>query len=134
MSFAAFVIFTLKFSASRFGVFDLDAYGCAWGLLYHVLERAGKGPITVFLTDGLLERMRRNSKASKIAWAVNRIPKGMEIPGSPRWYEPIFKTMLLDVESRYGWRTARGMFGYNARPTVCYWGLELERMGPKRAM
>jgi len=47
VSFAAAVIFTLKFSASRFDVFDLDAYGCPWGLLYRVIERAGAWPSLV---------------------------------------------------------------------------------------
>ena len=112
---------------TRFTVFDLDAYGCPWGLLYRVLERAGAGPLTVFVTDGLPEHARRNNKAPHIVSATNHIPKGMTIPASVRWYEPMFKTMLLDVCGRHGWTLCRGLYAYNERRTVCYWGLHFER-------
>jgi len=92
-----------------------------------MLERAGPVPLTVFVTDGLPERMRRNNKAFQIVSATNRIPKGMQIPASIRWYEAMFKTMLLDAERRYGWRTTRGLYAFNSGKSVCYWGLSHER-------
>jgi len=58
VSFAAAVIFTLKFSASRFDVFDLDAYGCPWGLLYRVLERAGAWPSPVHRSAAWVSSVR----------------------------------------------------------------------------
>jgi len=112
---------------SRFNVIDLDAYGCPWGLVYRVLERAGPGPLTVFVTDGLIEHLNRDSKPTHIVSATQRIPKGMPIPAQGRWYVAMFKTMLLDAGARFGWRTIGGLYGFNAGKTVCYWGLHLER-------
>ncbi len=114
---------------SRFDVFDLDAYGCPWGLMYRVLERAGVGPITLFVTDGLAERLRRNNKPLQIVSATNRIPKGMRIPAAVRWYEAMFKTMLLELGARFGWRVTHGLYGFNSGKSVCYWGIRLERQG-----
>lgn len=113
---------------TRFNVVDLDAYGCPWGILYRVLEKAGPGPLTVFITDGLPERLRRNGHGVHLSKAVNRIPKGMGIPAAFRFYEAMFKTMLLDVEERYGWHTVSGLSAWNAGKNVRYWGLRIARL------
>jgi len=112
---------------SRFNVIDLDAYGCPWALVYRVLERAGAGPLALFVTDGLIESLNRKSMPSHIVSATQRIPKSMPIPAPGRWYVAMFKTMLLDAGGRYGWRVTRGLHGFNSGKTVCYWGLRLER-------
>ena len=111
---------------SRFNVIDLDAYGCPWALVYRVLERAGPGPLTVFVTDGLIENLNRNSMPSHIVSATQRIPKSMPIPAPGRWYVAMFKTMLLDARRRFDWQVSGGLYGFNSGRTVCYWGLRLE--------
>ena len=51
----------------------------------------------------------------------------MNIPGLNRWYVDIFATMLLDLEKRYGWRTIKAEYFHNARRSVCYWALKMEK-------
>lgn len=111
----------------RFDVFDLDDYGCPWGLLYRVLEKAGPAKIVVFLTDGLMKRSQLNSKPPRIVAAINGIPKSMLIPALPRRYHDLFRTMLLDVDERFGYHTARATYARSERSDVYYWALRLER-------
>ena len=98
-----------------------------------MLERAGPGPLVVFVTDGLVEHLRRMSAPTRLVSATQRIPRGMDIPAQTRWYVAIFKTMLLDAGARFGWTTTGGLYGYNVGKNVMYWGLQMERPpAPKR--
>jgi len=115
----------------RFDVFDLDDYGCPWGLFYRVLEKVGRQTIVVFLTDGLMKRSQLNSKPPRIVAAINGIPKGMLIPALPRRYHDLFRTMLLDVEERYGYHIARATYARSERSDVYYWALRLEQRAKK---
>lgn len=112
---------------ARFDVFDLDDYGCPWALLYRVLAKAGKERLTVFLTDGLIKRVQVNSKPPRIVAATNRVPKSMRIPALARLYHPMFATMLLEAESRYGYHTDRAIYALSDRKSVYYWSLELSK-------
>jgi SAM-dependent methyltransferase len=111
----------------RFDVFDLDDYGCPWALFYRVLEKVAHPTVVVFLTDSLIMRAGINGKAPRMVAAVNGIPKGMVIPALAQRYHDLFRTMLLDVEDRFGYHTARATYARSERSAVYYWALRLER-------
>lgn len=119
-----------RHSLDVYNVFDLDAYGCPWKLLYLVLGKRSAGEVTMFVTDGMAERMMMSGHIAKMVSATERVPKNFMLPGLLRWYPDIFATMLLDVERRYGWRTTAAVYFHNPRRTVYYWAIRLEKLVP----
>lgn len=120
-------VFVAHNDINRFNVFDLDAYGTPWLLLYLILKKKLLGDITIFITDGLILSQKLHGKVTRNVSATEHIPRYMIIPAINRWYIDIFATMLLDVESRYGWKTVTAKYIFNDRKTVCYWCLKMRR-------
>ncbi len=111
----------------RHNVFDLDDWGCPWKLLYLILAKQPPGEITVFVTDGIAERMKLSGAPSKFVSATERIRRSFTIPGILRWYPEIFATMLLDLKRRYGWETVSASYFHNPKHTVYYWALKMRK-------
>jgi hypothetical protein len=112
---------------SRYNVFDLDDWGCPWKLLYLILRKHPAGEVTVFVTDGLAERMKRSGHVTALVSATERIPRNAVLPGLLRWYPDIFATMLLDLKRRYGWETTSATYFHNPQRTVYYWCVKLRK-------
>lgn len=112
----------------RFNVFDLDDYGSPWDLIYLVMSKAKQKEIAMFVTDGLVLRAKMMTSPTKFVSATNLIPIHMKIPGLHRWYVDMFKTMLLDIESRYGYKAEDGLYTRNSKGSVFYWGIRFNKL------
>ena len=122
-------VYVSRHNMDEYNVFDLDDYGCPWGLLYLVLRKRGPGRITVFLTDGLPLHLKLTGKVTKMQSGIEKLPKDMNIPGGYRFYLDMFGTMLLDLETRYGWKTENATYARNENATVYYWALNMNKGG-----
>ncbi len=120
-------VFVAHNDISRFNVFDLDDYGTPWLLLYLILRKKLPSDITIFMTDGLILKQKLSGKVTRNVSATEHIPRDMVIPAINRWYIDIFATMILDLESRYGWKTHMAKYIFNDRKTVCYWCLKMSK-------
>lgn len=100
-------IYVSRNDIEPFNVFDLDDYGSPWGLFYLILKKKKAGPITIFMTDGLVQHQKVDGKVTKFVSATEGLPQKWNIPGINRWYVDIFATMLKDIDNRFGWETKR---------------------------
>jgi len=121
------VVFIAHNDITKYNVFDLDDYGTPWKQLYLILKKLKRDEVTIFVTDGLVLCQKMDGTVSKFVSATEQVPRKMNIPGLNRWYVDIFATMLLDLERRYGWKTANAQYFHNERRTVYYWALKMER-------
>lgn len=115
---------------STFNVFDLDAYGCPWKLIYRILERHNGQEIYLFVTDGLKTNLfgsyAGTGELSEMVLATEGISRKFKIPCMGRWYEEMFCTMLSLAEDRYGW-TFTTAYHVPATKGVSYWFLKVEK-------
>jgi len=121
------IVYITQNTLDDFNVFDLDDYGTPWKQLYLILKKLKQDEVTIFVTDGLVLRQKMDGTVSKFVSATEQVPRKMNIPGLNRWYVDIFATMLLDLERRYGWKTANAQYFHNERRTAYYWALKMER-------
>jgi len=112
----------------RFNVFDLDDYGSPWGLLYLLMSKVVRDDIVVYMTDGLPLHLGLMTTPTKFCSATSAIPVRMKVPGLNRWYVEMFKTMLLNVEERYGYRVEQLLRTRNSRGSVNYWGIRFKKL------
>lgn len=120
--------FIIKHSIDKYNVFDLDAYGSPWKLLYLICcKLISKKEITIFVTDGLVIHQKMTGKVSKFVSATESIPRKMNLPGINRFYVDVFGTMLKDIEQRYEWKTRKAAYFHNSRRTVYYWALKMTK-------
>lgn len=120
-------VFVKRHDMGIYNVYDLDAYGCPWKLLYLVLRKRAPGEIALFVTDGLVMHQKVDTAATRMVSATERLPRGLRIPGLNRWYVDLFATMLLDLKRRYGWETAGAWYFHNSRRSVYYWCLQMRK-------
>jgi len=120
-------IYISRHDLSEYNVFDLDDYGSPWRLMYLILKKQPPGEIMMFVTDGLVLHQKLDGKVTKFVSATENIPQQMNLPGINRFYVDIFKTMLKDLEARYGWTTVRAQYFHNQKRTVYYWALKLKK-------
>jgi SAM-dependent methyltransferase len=120
--------FIQKNNISEYNVFDLDAYGCPWKLLFHIMLKNPKKEVVFFLTDGLTTRMKMSNYATDLIAATEKIPKGFKPHGIYRFYVDIFKTMLLRVEEKTGYKTTEAKYFNNNKGTVYYWYLKFKKL------
>lgn len=121
------IVYITRNDIDDFNTFDLDDYGTPWKQLYLILKKLKQDEVTIFVTDGLVLSQKMDGTVSKFVSATEQVPRKMNIPGLNRWYVDIFATMLLDLERRYGWKTANAQYFHNERRTVYYWALKMER-------
>ena len=121
------IVFITQNDIDDFNTFDLDDYGTPWKQLYLILKKLKRDEVTIFVTDGLVMHQKVGGTVTKFVSATEQVPRKMNIPGLNRWYVDIFATMLLDLEKRYSWKTAKAQYFHNERRTVYYWALKMER-------
>lgn len=119
---------------SNYNVFDLDAYGTPWKLIYTILQKlavpGAPEQITMFVTDGLIMHQKVDSRVTKWVSATEGIPPRFKLPGINRFYVDIFCTMLKDLRRRYAWKTDMAKYFHNQKVTVFYWVLKLTLENP----
>ncbi len=111
----------------QFNVFDLDAYGTPWKLLYLIIKKLKAGDYTFYITDGLVTYQKMNGKVTNFISATEKIPKGMNIPGINRFYVDMFTTMLRDLETRFDCTVEKAACFHNEKRTVYYWMLKIKK-------
>lgn len=119
--------FVNKNDIRKFNVFDLDAYGSPWELLYLIMRKLNDGDYTVYVTDGLVMHQKVDGHVTKFVSGTERIPIGFNLPGINRFYVDIFATMLKDLENRYGCKTTEAVYFHNERRSVYYWALKITK-------
>lgn len=112
---------------SMFNVFDLDAYGCPWKLLFLICKKLTAGKFVFFITDGLVLRNKRSSNPSKFLSATEQLPRGFAIPCLNHWYVPVFMTMLSVLSDKYSVDILRAFWLKNTKDTVYYWAVEISK-------
>ena len=107
------LVYITQNNLDDFNDFDLDDYGTPWKQLYLILKKLKRDEVTIFVTDGLVLRQKMDGTVSKFVSATEQVPRKMNIPGLNRWYVDIFATMLLDLERRYGFKSANAQYFHN---------------------
>jgi len=127
---------------SGYNVFDLDAYGDPWKLLYLILQKAPDRPLVIFLTDGNRKRFVRYQALTRVLRASENIKVGMEIPNLANFYEEIVSTYLLKITELTGRKIKLARYalkaklsgdesGNNRADTVAYWVVKIKRKKEK---
>jgi len=121
--------FVCNNSLDQFNVFDLDDYGSPWKLFYQILKRVKKGKYTFFLTDGLWLNLRiPTNEHDRFFLSVNRIPRKMAIFNCQKFYFDFIKTMLIDIEKRFGIKIEKAIYFHNRIKTAFYWMISIEKL------
>lgn len=112
---------------SGFNVFDLDAYGCPWKLLFLICQKIPEGEYTFFVTDGIVLRAKLSGHPPGTICAFENIPKEFVIPHLFRWYVPIFMTMLRALSERCGLSIGKTYWLKNSELSVYYWAIKVNK-------
>jgi len=113
---------------SQYDVFDLDAYGCPWKLLFHILMQLNREKVIVFITDGLTTKFKMSGFAPDFVAATEKIPKNFKINGIYRFYVDIFKTMLLRLKEKTDYETIDAKYFRNKKGTAYYWYIKFKKI------
>lgn len=119
--------FIAQRNIDTYNVFDLDAYGTPWKQMYLLLRKLKRSDAVLFVTDGLVMHQKVDGDVTKFVSATERVNSDLNVPGLNRFYVQIFATMLLDIESRYGWKTQKAVYFHNERRSVYYWYLKMSK-------